>query len=185
VNLKLQQASRVLNQGGLLVYPTESVFGLGCLAKNEVALEKLRNIKRRQSQKGLIVLCSSVEQLKQSFPQIQLDQSQSELLQSNQPHPTTWLIPYPKKHFPLLVGNNNSIAIRITKHPEALALCKKCGPIISSSANIAGQRTPDSLLKARKTFGTQVDFYLNAALGNSRTPSQIIDLLSGEIIRSA
>lgn len=185
MNLKTQQACRTLDAGKLLVYPTESVFGLGCLANNKQALKRLRRIKRRESHKGFIVLCASTKQLHQSFPEIRLSTEHLAKLNEAQEHPTTWLLPYKKHLNPLLVGNNNSLAVRITEHPIARSLCQQCGPLVSSSANPAGIKTPETLLKVRKQFRWRVDFYLNERLGKSKSPSQIIDLLSGELIRSA
>lgn len=185
MDLKIQQACRTLDAGKLLVYPTESVFGLGCLANNKQALKRLRGIKRREPYKGFIVLCASTKQLRQNFPEICLSPQQLAKLDEAQPHPTTWLLPYKKHLNPLLVGNNNSLAVRITEHPIARILCERCGPLVSSSANPAGIKTPETLLKVRKQFRGQVDFYLDKSLGKSKSPSQIIDLLSGELIRSA
>lgn len=185
MNIKTQQACRTLDAGKLLVYPTESVFGLGCLANNKQALKRLRHIKRRERYKGFIVLCASTKQLRQSFPEIRLSPKHLSKLDEKQKHPTTWLVPYKKHLNPLLVGNNNRIAVRITRHPVAKTLCQQCGPLVSSSANPAGIKTPETLLKVRKQFRWQVDFYLNESLGKSRSPSQIIDLLSGQVIRSA
>src|SRR5690606_11526531 len=111
--------------------------------------------------------------------------TQLERLEQKQSHPTTWLLPYGRQRRPLLSGNNNRLAIRITQHPVARILCERCGPIVSSSANPAGIKTPKTLLKIRKYFRNNVDLYLNESLGDAGSPSQIIDLTSGEIIRSA
>jgi len=185
MNLKIQQACKQLKAGKLLVYPTESVFGIGCLALDQKALLRLRRVKRRESQKGFIILCSSFEQLRSSFPEIQLTKEQQKRLQTKQAHPTTWLVPYPQKKAPLLLGNNHRIAIRITEHSVAKSLCEACGPIVSSSANPAGIKTPSNLLKIRHLFRSQVDFYLNEKLGGVKKTSQIIDLVNGQVIRAA
>lgn len=185
MNLKTQQACRHLKAGKLLVYPTESVFGIGCLALNQQALKHLRGVKRRESQKGFIVLCASLEQMLSSFPDIHITTEQRARLLTRQAHPTTWLIPYPQKKSPLLLGRNHKIAVRITEHPVARALCEACGPIVSSSANPAGIRTPSNMLRVRHLFRSQVGYYLNEKLGGVRKTSQIIDLVNGEVIRGA
>ena len=168
-----------------MVYPTESVFGIGCLALDQNALKRLRHVKRREAHKGFIVLCASFEQMLSSFPEICLSAEQKALLKAKQGHPTTWLIPYPKNKAALILGNNHKLAIRITDHPIAKKLCEECGPIVSSSANPAGVKTPSSLLKIRHLFQSQVDFYLNEKLGGVKKTSQIIDLVNGEVIRAA
>jgi L-threonylcarbamoyladenylate synthase len=185
MNFKIRQACHVLKEGKLLVYPTESVFGVGCLANNDDALIHLRSVKGRSSAKGFIVLCASMAQLQNSFPELELDQKAQSRLVEPQKHPTTWLIPFSKPLNPLLVGNNHSLAVRITQHPVAKVLCESCGPIVSSSANPAGMAAPKTLLQAKKQLGDTVDFYLNESLGEAKKTSQIIDLRSGEIVRRA
>lgn len=185
MNLKFQQACLTLKAGKLLVYPTESVFGIGCLAKNRNAVKKLRQVKRRQETKGFIVLCSSIEQMLENFPEISITTQQLKLIKEKHAHPTTWLIPCKRSQLKLLTGNNRRIAIRITEHAIAKQLCDSCGPIVSSSANPAKVKTPETLLKIRKHFQSQVDFYFNEKLGGKTKTSQIIDIVNGEIIRGA
>ncbi len=185
MNLKVQQACRQLKAGKLVVYPTESVFGIGCLALDDKALKHLRRVKRRETTKGFIVLCASPEQMLLSFPEIKLTTAQQSRISQTQQHPTTWLVPYPRKRAALILGNNHKIAIRITRHPVAKKLCEECGPIISSSANPAGVKTPSSMLKVRKLFRSKAAFFLNEKLGDAKKTSQIIDLVNGEVIRPA
>ncbi len=188
MNLKRQQACRALMAGKLLAYPTEAVYGLGCLASDEQALKKLRQVKKRAAHKGFIVLVHSLEQLQHHFPQLKLTPAQIETLRSPQAHPTTWVIPVStgfSVHQTLLLGSNRSLAIRISEHPTVQALCQKAGPLVSTSANKAGERPAQDMLRLRKTFGKRIDFYLNEKTGNAKSPSQIIDLASGEILRSA
>ena len=181
----LKQVCQALIEGKLVVYPTESVFGLGCQALNNEALIKLRKVKQRSKHKGFIVLCASLDQLTQNFPQLNIEQDQIKRMQQQQGHPTTWLVSCDETLNPLLVGNNSKLAVRITHHPIAKALCESVGPIISSSANVEGEQTVKNLELIRARFLNDVDVYLDEELGNSQSPSQIIDLDNGEIIRSA
>ncbi len=181
----IKQASEAIQQGKILAYPTEAVFGLGCDAKNPRALERLRNVKQRASHKGFIVLVSSVDQLARHFPELDIDEVGKEKLLSPQDHPTTWIIQAKQALDPQLSGHNTSLAVRISDHPIVKELCKLAGPIVSSSANIEGQEPAKELMGIKQVFGEQIDFYLDGPLGNATSPSQIIDLNRGEIIRSA
>jgi len=185
----LKKVTRDLKAGELIAYPTEAVFGIGCDALNVTALKKLRASKNRTRHKGFIVICSSVEQLKKSFPNLQLTTKQWGQLTQQQNHPTTWLIPIgqhvktsPNRY---LVGNNRTLAVRITEHPLAKALCEEFGgPIVSSSANKAGARPAKKLIQVRKNFRSKIKNYVNGALGSSLEPSQIIDIKTGKVVRA-
>lgn len=184
----LQKTIQALKAGGLIAYPTEAVYGLGCLANNQQALKKLRSVKNRSANKGFIVLCASVEQLQLYYPDLALSADQLKLIQSTHTHPTTWLIPFKKRlksNHRLLLGHNKSLAVRISTHPSVLAICLAVGPIVSSSANIAGATPAKSMLQLRKQFRLKIQHYVNEPLGNAKSPSQIIDLDNGQIIRSA
>ena len=184
----LQKTIETLKAGGLIAYPTEAVYGLGCLANDQQALKKLRTVKNRSANKGFIVLCASVAQLQQFYPDLALDADQFKIIQREQAHPTTWLISFRrrfKSNHHLLLGHNKSLAVRISTHPSVQALCLAAGPIVSSSANIAGAKPAKDMLHLRKQFRSQIDHYLQEPLGNAPSPSQIIDLDNGQIIRSA
>jgi L-threonylcarbamoyladenylate synthase len=185
----LHQAVTTLKAGKLLAYPTEAVFGLGCVINNPQALKRLRNIKGRSPSKGFIIICASIAQLQDTFPYLNLSVEQIARMQKQQSHPTTWIIPFTKKNQPqvaqLLVGNNHSIAVRIPQHPLALALCEKAGPIVSSSANVARGKPAKKIMIVRKNFRAKIDFYLSGETNIASSPSQIIDIQSGRIIRAA
>jgi len=185
----LHQAIKTLKAGKLLAYPTEAVFGLGCVINKPQALKRLRRIKGRSPNKGFIIICASIKQLQDSFPYLNLSEEQRALMEKQQSHPTTWILPFKRKNQPkvaqLLVGNNHSIAIRIPQHPLALALCEKAGPVVSSSANVARGKPAKKILIVRKNFRAKIDFYLPGETNLASSPSQIIDIQSGRIIRAA
>jgi len=181
----INEACKVLRQGQIVAYPTESVFGIGCDAFNHDALRQLRKIKHREVKKGFIVLCASLEQLLLSFPSLAISPTQQKQLQALHAHPTTWLISNEKSFSPLLHGDNVDIAIRITQHPIAKILCESVGPIVSTSANKAGETPATDLATIETNFGTSIHYYLDGELGGANTPSQIIRLNNGEMIRRA
>ena len=140
MNPEIQRACDVVKKGGLLAYPTEAVYGLGCDAKNEYALARLRETKQRSPEKGFIVLVSSSAQLLSAFPEIKLEEQQLAKLSEHRSHPTTFIIPVAKSLSKNLVGQYDSLAVRIPMHDVALELCQLIGPLVSTSANLAGAK---------------------------------------------
>lgn len=189
MNHALQQAIHTLKAGKLLAYPTEAVYGLGCVVNNQKSLKNLRLVKARAPHKGFIILCASVEQLQKYFPALELSKEHIRLMKSEQAHPTTWLLPFKKDLAPktasLLIGRNHSIAVRIPKHPLALTLCQHVGPIVSSSANLPRALPAKKIMIVRKNFRAKIDYYLMGETNIATSPSQIIDIQSGRIIRAA
>lgn len=189
INNKLPQAPiehavHILQQGGIIAYPTEAVFGLGCLADNTQAILKLLQLKQRPMNKGLILLASEFSQFKNYISP--LDDIILNKIQSTWPGPTTWVVPAPSDtSSPLIRGQFNSVAIRISAHPVVKALCRQCqSAIISTSANISGHDMTYNAAQVSLQFGDQLDYILDAPLGHSHKPSIIKDALSDKIIRS-
>ncbi len=179
------QAVALLQQGKVVAYPTEAVWGLGCDPHNVDALHKLFLLKGRSSDKGLVLVASQwaqVTPLLQSLPEdVQHNIRQSWQLGTRA---TTWLVPHMGLYNNVLTGGRLSVAIRLCYHPVVQQLCDLYGsPIVSTSANLSGQPAALSLEAAQAVFGAQVH-YLPGALGSASAPSRIVDALSGEIIRA-
>ena len=179
---RISHAAHILKQGGLIAYPTEAVFGLGCLPDKTETIKKLLQLKLRPTEKGLILLAADLSQLE---PYINpLENDVLEKIQSSWPGPTTWIVPTSSRTSSLIRGKFQSIAIRISAHPIVRELCQQChSPIISTSANITGKNMSYSALDVRLTFNDQLDYILNAPLGDSDKPTVIKDALSDQIIR--
>lgn len=178
----VESAVRILLQGGVLAYPTEAVFGLGCDPANTPAIERILTIKQRPANKGLILIAAHQNDF---FPYIgELEQSVWNKVCASWPGPHTWLVPASKAVSPLLTGEHSSIAIRVTAHPVARALCDAFGaPLVSTSANLAGEPPVRTEKEARARFGAQVDMIVPGAVGGADQPSTIRDALSDAIIR--
>lgn len=179
---QLDRIGRVINRGGVIAYPTESVYGLGCNPDNSQALEKILRIKKRPVSKGLIIL---VSELSQAEPFIQkLTQAQQKQLNQKQSRATTWLIPKHSELSPLLCGEHQKLAVRITQHPIAKAICELTNSaLVSTSCNLFNRPEMKTTLEVRNKMGAQVDYIVNGLCGNQK-PSQIIDLESGQILRN-
>ena len=149
--------------GGVIAYPTEGVFGLGCMPDDDEAVVRVLSIKRRSPTKGLG---------DNEFPELDVSR------------PTTWIAPARAHVSPLVRGDHPGLAVRLTSNATAAAICRAVeSPIISTSANIARQRTVRNSLVLRRKFGACVDYIVPGACGPSSGPSEIRDLATGEVIR--
>lgn len=174
-----KQAKSIIENGGIIAYPTETTFGLGCCALNETALKKLIQIKQRSADKGLIVLINNYEQLKLLTPKLSAPTKQ--LVKEKWPGPYTFVFPCLSNLPKLLTGKYDSIAIRMSSHPIAYELAENT-PITSTSANISNQSIINCPLELEKTFGHLIDGIIYETPGN-HAPSSIIDALTGKQYR--
>lgn len=176
---KLQQALECLNQQGVIAYPTESVWGLGCLPEHEKALEKILSIKSRSWQKGLILVAANWPQLENWIEP--LTQKQWQKIQAPQPRPTTWLLPCPDSISKNLRGIHKTLAVRVSEHSLIKALCEQAGPIVSTSANLQGLEPAKTALEVHKQFGGKLDYILAGELGSYGQPSNIKTLDGNQV----
>ena len=178
----IRHAARVLHAGGVIAYPTEGVFGLGCLADDYAAVSDILAIKARDQSKGLILIISDIEQIEDwiDLPSTGLN------LEPPGDKPVTWIIPASDDVPTWISGDHDSIAVRLTTHPTAKALCDEAdSAIVSTSANITGHPPAHHSLVLRRQFGTLVDYIVPGECGPAVGPSEIRDYLSGEIVRPA
>jgi L-threonylcarbamoyladenylate synthase len=182
LSFKASMAARVLRGGGVIAYPTEAIWGLGCDPDNPQAAAQLLHLKQRDPAKGLILVASSIEQCSEYLDGISPEQLQT--LQASWPGPHTFLVPDNGRARYWLKGEHDRIALRVSAHPVVRALCDAFGgPVISTSANISGQPPVDQAWKLKKHFKRGLDFCLTGPLGGATKPSQITDLVTGQIIR--
>lgn len=179
------EAVKVFNQGGIIAYPTEAVFGLGCDPDNEVALKRLLLIKQRPSSKGLILLASNYSQLIPFIDESKIPQDKLLLVLSRWPDAITQVLPANKSISPLLCGDFDSIAVRVTDHKDVVALCEKTNKaIVSTSANLAGEEPAKTWQEVESQLGDKIDFIIKGNTSGLLKPSTIIDGLTGNILRN-
>jgi L-threonylcarbamoyladenylate synthase len=179
----LIRAARIVRDGGVIAYPTEAVFGLGCDPRSQAAVAKLLRIKRRPASKGLILIASTFAQL---APYLKpLATADAEHLSTTWPGPTTWLLPV-RPTAPLwLRGRHNTLAVRVTAHPLAASLCRVLrGPLVSTSANVSGAPPARSASTVRRRFGASVDYVVPGEVGNAARPTEIRDLATRRVVRA-
>lgn len=181
--LTLQRAIRVLRAGGVVAYPTEAVYGLGCDPHNAAALRRLLTLKRRPARKGLILIAANFSQIEPYLRPITAKLRKK--LERVWPGPVTWLLPARPEISRLLRGNHDTLAVRITAHPLAAELCRAYGgAIVSTSANVSGRPAARTALQVRRVFGNRVDYIVPGAAGPSTRPSEIRDALTDRIVRA-
>ena len=180
----LSRAVRALHDGGVIAYPTEAVWGLGCDPFNEVAALRLLALKQRDWRKGMILVAADIAQLAPFLHG--LDKQHLQTLLASWPGPNTWLIPNNGAAPSWITGGRETLAVRVSGHPIVAALCDAfAGPVVSTSANPAGKPPARSALAVRRYFHTQLDDILPGGVGAQGKPTAIRCLLTGETVRSA
>ncbi len=176
------RATRALREGGLIAYPTEAVYGLGCDPFNPDAVAHLRYLKRRPTDKGLLLIASDLEQISPLIGPINHPRWQA--ITSHWPGPITWVLPSSDAVPPWLSAADGSIAIRVTRHPIASALCRAFqSPIVSTSANHRGANPARTALAVRKQFGRAVMTIVSGPVGGNEHPSAIYRASDGACLR--
>ena len=179
---KINLAVHLLHQQGVVAYPTEAVWGLGCDPWSEEAVARVLDLKGRAEHRGLILIGCHWDQFKPFLNG--LDQQQQSNLQKTHKKPITWLIPDNGCAPPWIVGNHDTLAVRVTSHPVAAALCKAYGgPLVSTSANPQGLPAATSGFKVRRYFSKSLDYQTPGRVGAATKASEIRHLLTGEVIR--
>ena len=175
---ELIRAARIIQQGGVVAYATEYCFGFGCDPMNRAAVLRLLRIKRRSPAKGLILIAAAIDQLTPYVENIPPP------VAATWPGPNTWLLP-PREGAPCwITGDHARIALRVTAHAQAAALCKAAGmAIVSTSANRVGGVPVRSYREAVRRFKGAVDYVLPGLVGNAPAPTPIRDAVTGELIR--
>ena len=180
---QIQRAVEALKTGGVIAYPTEAVFGLGCDPRNEAALKRLLQLKGRDVEKGLILIAASYEQLKPFLSE--LDKETEKELLASWPGPVTWLVPANESVSASLRGKHTTLAVRVTNHPLVQQLCNAFGgAIVSTSANTAGMQPARTIEEVKHYFNDSLDVIVKGETGGLSKPTEIRDALSKQVIRS-
>jgi len=182
--LTINEAAKAFQQGGIIAYPTEAVFGLGCDPDNDSVINRLLSLKQRSADKGLILLGGDYSQLQPYIDESQITDLQKSKILSRWPGAITQVLPANKSISPLLCGAFETIAVRVTQHPDIIALCRKTGKaIISTSANLSGQTAATTWEGVLQQFPEQLDYLIKTETLGRETPSTIIDGITNRVLR--
>lgn len=172
----------MLTAGGVIAYPTEAVFGLGCRADLPAPAERIRQLKGRDPAQGMIVLTDDLARVQAWLSP--LSTQLEERLTLSWPGPVTWLIPASKDCPTWLKGASDRLAVRIPEHELSRRLCRELeAPLVSTSANPAGRAPARNARAVAEYFPQGLDLILDAPLGGRAKPTGIHDLITGEVIR--
>jgi len=178
----LDAALDALRSGGIIAYPTEAVYGLGCDPADETALQKILDIKSREAHKGFIVVASSQQQLAPYIGEIRPEWQQQ--LDDAWPGPVTFVLPASNNCSELLTGKRDTLAVRVSSHPLVVKLCQAYdGAIVSTSANQSGHPPLQTGDEVASVFHNSIDAIINANVGSLASPTRIIDIQTGKQLR--
>jgi L-threonylcarbamoyladenylate synthase len=183
----IDKAIEVLNNGGIILYPTDTIWGIGCDATNANAVQRIYNIKQRTEDKSMLILVDQIGKIASyvsAVPDIAYD-----LLEVSD-KPLTIIFEGAKNLAPNLPGNDGTIGIRVTNEPFSKMLCQRFRkPIVSTSANISGQPAPTHFAQINQQLVKMVDYVVKHRQTDqvATSPSSVIKLGAGgqvQIIRS-
>ena len=178
---EIKKAVEVLRSGGIILYPTDTVWGLGCDATNEAAVCKVFEIKNREDVKAMLVLVDNAAKIQTYVDEV--PDMAWDLIEFAE-KPLTIIYPEAKNLASNLVGEDKSIGIRVTRETFSKRLCEQFRkPIVSTSANISGERTPSNFSEISDEIKSKVDYVVNFRQDESvkPKPSSIIKLGKGNL----
>jgi L-threonylcarbamoyladenylate synthase len=183
----LRLAARTVAAGGVIAYPTEAVYGLGCDPLDADAVHRILAIKGRPQHKGLILIAANFNALLPFV--VPLEAGRMAEILASWPGPNTWLLPARPEAPRWLTGAHETLAVRVPGHPVARSLCAAWardggGALVSTSANQAARPPARTALQVRRWLESGPDLILNAPCGSSRRPSTIRDGQTGRLLRS-
>jgi L-threonylcarbamoyladenylate synthase len=182
--LNVPSAVALLIRGGVLAYPTEAVWGLGCIPFDGEAVHRLLAIKRRPVEKGLILVAAEVAQLAAVADWDALPDARREAVLASWPGPNTWVVPASAAVPAWVSGGRDSIAVRVSAHPVVAALCRALGgPIVSTSANLTGEPPAFRREALSPALLALVDGVCEGETGGLAAPTAIRDARTGEVLR--
>lgn len=169
---EIQPALDILKNGGIIAFPTDTVYGLGALAFDNTAIESIYIAKNRPLEKAIPILIgdlSELDKIADNIPNMAL-----RFASRFWPGPLTCIVPK-KQTLPLAVSATSTVAVRIPNHPNARALLRASGPMAVTSANISGQASPSTAQEVYEQLNGRIPLILNGGKTNGGVPSTLVD----------
>ena len=177
-------ATDLLRRGGVIAYPTEAVWGLGCDPFDEAAVLRLLALKQRAVDKGLILIAASASQFDGLLDWNALPDDRRAAVHASWPGPHTWIVPATARVPRWITGAHAGVAVRVSAHPLVVALCAAfAAPLVSTSANPAGAAAPRTLAEFDPALLAMLDGVVAGDTGGRDRPSDIRDARSGAALR--
>ena len=180
---RIGRGARILRRGGVIAYPNESVYGLGCLPDNEQAVERVLRLKGRDRSLGLILIAGEWEQFDGWAVSLSTAPEFGELRESEG---ITWVMPASSNTPEWITGGRDTVAVRRSLHPLAAALSLALdSPLVSTSCNPHGRPPARTEAEAGQYFAGKVDWVLPGECGPLEGPTEIRDAATGAVLRPA
>ncbi len=173
----IQNAIKILKDGGIVIFPTDTAFGIGCRADNEKSVKRLFEIRRRPENKATPVLVSSIEMAEKFVDEIPA--GVRELMEDKWPGGLTLVLPSHDSRIASMVkGGSDTLGVRMSDHEVPLAMVSALGvPLLAPSANFAGEQTPFSLSEGNPELIKLVDYVVGGEC-TIKQPSTVVDCTS-------
>jgi len=168
--------SALLAKGSVGVIPSDTLYGFSCSALNKASVEKIYELKQRESTKPFIILIDSISRLIDFG--IVANTTENNILEKLWPNKISVILDCGDEKFEYLHRGTKQIAFRIPKYEELLQLLKISGPIVSTTVNVSGDEPINNIARAKATFGEKVDFYVDLGPRFS-TPTTVVKLSNG------
>lgn len=182
--MDVAHAAISLRDGGVVAYPTEAVWGLGCDPFDHAAVRRLLGLKRREEARGVILVASHLDQLDEIADWDALPVARVAGIRAGWPGPHTWVVPATARVPRWITGAHAGVALRISAHPVVAALCDAFGgALVSTSANTAGAPPPRTRDGIEAAIAAAVDGIVDGETGGLDAPTAIRDALTGEVLR--
>ena len=177
-------AAAALRRGGVIAYPTEAVWGLGCDPFDEAAVLRLLAIKQRPREKGMILIAGNAAQLDGLLDFDALSAPQRAAVLETWPGPHTWVVPATARVPRWITGEHDGVAVRISAHPGVVALCAAFGgPLVSTSANLTGEPPAFHRDALDRALLARIDGVMAGETTGLAAPTAIRDARSGAQLR--
>ncbi len=183
MQVEINKALEVLRAGGLILYPTDTVWGIGCDATNLNAVKRIYNLKKRADAKAMLVLVDSVARIQNYVDEV--PEMAWELIELSE-KPLTIIYPDAKNLAENILADDKSIGIRVTKEIFSKTLCERFRkPIVSTSANVSNEPTPANFRQISDQIKNEVDYIVNFRQNETTEPkpSAIIKLGKGNLFK--
>lgn len=182
--LNIEDTAALLRRGGVVAYPTEAVWGLGCDPFNEAAVLRVLAIKQRDVAKGMILIAAERAQFDGLLDWDALPVERRAVVEATWPGPNTWIVPATTRVPRWITGAHAGVAVRVSAHPIVAALCKAFGgPLVSTSANRAGEPPALDCGQLDPALLALLDGVCEGETGGLAAPTPIRDALTGAVLR--
>ena len=183
--LSNEEAAIALRAGGVILYPTEGVWGIGCDPFQEAAVMRLLDIKQRTVEKGVILIAADLDQLRPCLDLGALPAARLAAVLESWPGPNTWVMPATPQVPRWITGEHDSLAVRVSAHPTVVALCRAFGgPLVSTSANLSGRPAVTRREDLDPQLLARVAGVSEGETGGLTAPTPIRDARSGQSLRA-